>query len=224
MNVNNINISSYKTFIFDCDGVILNTNFIKKNAFELIVNKFYGQSITKKFIKFNNKNLSKSRYEKFKHLVNVILNQNNNKEIEKLLTEFNQVIKNKLIKSEIATDLDLLFKIKLNYDLFVISASDQRELREVFKVKKLNKFFNITNIFGSPKNKYDNINNLIDKNKIQLPVLCIGDSDTDYFVAKYFGYDFVFMYQWTSLSNWKEFCNENSIKYYKGISNLFIKH
>ena len=217
----NIKLNSYKTIIFDCDGVILNSNFIKNDTFKQIVKNFYNQEILLKFEDFNEKNFSKSRYDKFKFLVNDILKLEDNNKINNLLSEFSKLMKKKLINCEVASGLNKLKLIKKKSNYFVITAGDQKETRYIFKKKQLNNFFLLNNIYGSPKNKYEIIQYLLEIKKIKSPILCIGDSDSDYFVSKKFGYDFVFIYQWTNFSNWKKFCDDNSISCYKNINYLF---
>ncbi len=216
-----IKISSYKTIIFDCDGVILNSNFIKNDTFIQIVKNFYNQEILDKFEEFNEKNISKSRYDKFKFLVNDILNLEDNNKINFLLLEFTKLMKKKLINCDVTPGIDKLKLIKKKSNCFVVTAGDQKETRYIFEKKQLNNYFSSNNIYGSPKNKYEIIQNLLEIEKLKSPILCIGDSDSDYFVSKKFGYDFVFIYQWTNFSNWRKFCDDYSICCYKNISYLF---
>ena len=104
----NIKLNSYKTIIFDCDGVILNSNFIKNDTFKQIVKNFYNQEILLKFEDFNEKNFSKSRYDKFKFLVNDILKLEDNNKINNLLSEFTKLMKKKLINCEVTAGLEKL--------------------------------------------------------------------------------------------------------------------
>ena len=50
--MNKINLNLYKTFIFDCDGVLLNLNKIKSNAFYLSTLK-YGLEIANEFLDYH---------------------------------------------------------------------------------------------------------------------------------------------------------------------------
>ena len=58
--------------IFDFDGVIINSHKIKTNAFHEIF-KDYGNNVAKKSKKYHQKNISKSRYLKFKFIIKNIL-------------------------------------------------------------------------------------------------------------------------------------------------------
>ena len=63
------NLNKYKTFIFDCDGVILNSNKIKSKTFKKVTKNF-GDKISDQFYNFHIKNGGVSRNEKFKYFVN----------------------------------------------------------------------------------------------------------------------------------------------------------
>ena len=61
-----IKIQEYDFFIFDCDGVILNSNSIKNFAFRLTL-KNENKDLVDSFIKYHKENGGISRYEKFQH-------------------------------------------------------------------------------------------------------------------------------------------------------------
>ena len=67
-----IEISKYKSLIFDCDGVILNSNKIKTDAFRKVLNNF-DQNAIDEFIKYHQTNGGISRYIKFEYFLNNIL-------------------------------------------------------------------------------------------------------------------------------------------------------
>ena len=55
----------YNNIFFDCDGVILNSNSLKSDAFLFAVDS-YGKNYAKKLLKYHQENGGISRYEKFK--------------------------------------------------------------------------------------------------------------------------------------------------------------
>ena len=79
---------------------------------------------------------------------------------------------------------------KLNKRLFVISASDEKELIEIFKKRRLNDYFN--KILGSPLNKIDNIKKLNISEEYNKTIF-FGDSLSDYKAAVLFNLDFVYV-------------------------------
>ncbi len=59
-------LKSYKNLIFDCDGIILNSNKIKTDAFKEVVSH-YGDKVAEELVNFHVMNGGISRYEKFNY-------------------------------------------------------------------------------------------------------------------------------------------------------------
>jgi beta-phosphoglucomutase-like phosphatase (HAD superfamily) len=76
-----MNLICYKTIIFDCDGVVLDSNHIKTRAFKLVASSF-GKKAADELVAYHVANGGVSRYAKFAHFVNHILPQH---ALEKLL-------------------------------------------------------------------------------------------------------------------------------------------
>ena len=57
-------LSNYKNLIFDCDGIILNSNKIKTQAFYDVVS-IYGNKAANELKNYHIKNGGISRYKKF---------------------------------------------------------------------------------------------------------------------------------------------------------------
>jgi HAD superfamily hydrolase (TIGR01549 family) len=73
-------------------------------------------------------------------------------------------------------------------NLFVASGSNEEELKEIFKIREINKYF--ISIYGSPKKKSDIVKEIVKKypNSIM-----IGDANSDMNAAKEVKIDFIFM-------------------------------
>ena len=126
-----------KNIIFDFDGVILNSHNVKTDAFEKIFSK-YGKSIGKKAKNYHLKNAGKSRYLKFKYILNHLLKYKSSKKImEYLDKEFSNYCDNKIIKLKISKYL--LRYLKKNYkkkNFFVSTGTPQKKIEEIIKKKK----------------------------------------------------------------------------------------
>ena len=202
----------YKTFIFDCDGVILNSNKIKSAAFYETASIF-SQEIANKFLNYHILNGGISRYLKFNYLLESLVENNINKiTITQLLDNYSNNIKSKLLSSEVSNGLLDLRKIYHNNNWIVVSGGDQMELRELFHVKNISHLFD-KGIYGSPRNKIEIIKYQLEYNKIQTPALFFGDSKYDFEVSRYYNFDFIFVSNWTELINWKFFCKKNKINH-----------
>jgi len=200
-------ITDYKSLIFDCDGVILNSNKIKTEAFRLIFEPF-GKVPADEMVDYHISYGGISRYKKIDYFINNYIKNRNKKYIQDLkvdlLKNFSDIVKNKLFKSEVCKDLQLLKLRTKNSKWFIVSGGDEEELNYTFKNKNISSFFD-GGIFGSPSNKFEIIDDKIKKGNIIKPTIYFGDSKLDYEVADFYNFDFVFVYQWTEFDNWKYF-------------------
>lgn len=205
----------YKTIIFDCDGVILNSNQIKTLAFGSVTNKF-GVENSKKLMDYHVLNGGVSRYVKFKYFIENILNSSSYQEeiLNDLLSNYSTEVKSQLIKSEVCNNLHKMRALTNQMKWMVISGGDQNELREVFKAKQIYEYFD-GGIFGSPDSKIDIVEREISLKNILFPALFLGDSKFDYQVATTYGIEFAFISQWSEFENYEEYCKDNKIKIFK---------
>ena len=109
--VNDMKFSSYKSVIFDCDGVLLDSNQIKTDAFYQTVLP-YGENIAKQFADYHKKNGGISRNKKFEYF-----------------------LKNIVPSKKIKLGLTELLK------WFVIAGGNELEIKQVFKEKKISRYF-----------------------------------------------------------------------------------
>ena len=213
-----VNLNKYRTFFFDCDGVILNSNQIKSYAFKKVTAKF-GKKKSNQFYEYHIKNGGVSRNKKFKYFVNDILNENNDDLIANLIKEYSKEIYNDLLNCEVADCLKELKKKYNSIDWFVLTGGNEIEVKKIFNIKKII-FYKKEHIYGSPKSKYENYKELIKKNLIKFPAIFFGDSEYDYKFAIDNKIDFIFINGWTEVKDWNNFCKRNNIKSIKAICEL----
>ena len=215
-------MKKYKSLIFDCDGVILNSNKIKTEAFRKTLQKYNLEAIDE-FIKYHKENGGISRYIKLENFLKNILpkyDKNfrfNKSELKILLENYSYQCKIALFNAEVTKDLSKLRELSGNIPWLIVSGGDQIELREVFNKKGLAEYFN-GGIFGSPDTKKDIIKREISNGIIQLPSLMLGDSKLDHIAAESNKLDFLFVYQWTDFTEYKKYCIINSINKIKTVS------
>ncbi len=215
-------IDLYKSILFDCDGVILNSNKIKTDAFFHVV-KEYGQANAYRLVNYHKKNGGVSRDHKFKYFLTQILNKRfNEKTFNQLKNKYGDYVIEELIKSETAESLSELRSMSKN-KWFIVSGGNEKELREVFKKKDIIDFFD-GGIFGSPKSKDQIFRKITKMKNFMYPAVYLGDSEYDYKAAKKAKIDFIFIYEWTEFSDWKKFCLYNNVKYVKNLQCLFLKN
>jgi len=196
-----INLMKYDFVIFDCDGVILDSNSLKTYAFVDSLPKEPNKYV-KQLINYHKKNGGISRYKKFKYYFETIKkSKNSEKEIDLAIKRFASIVKKGLIKSSfIPGVLSYIKKLNTNkLQLYVVSGSDEKELKEVFDHIGILKLFN--NIFGSPTDKFNNTRKVTKKTGKNKKGIFFGDSKSDYQAAIKNNIEFIFV---KGKSEWKE--------------------
>jgi HAD superfamily hydrolase (TIGR01549 family) len=214
-----IDVGKYKTLIFDCDGVILNSNEVKTTAF-YNATLSYGEKFAQRFIKYHKENGGISRYKKFEYfMTEIVRTQYNENELSDLLDIYAREVSHGLLTCQIADNIDALRKATPDARWLIVSGGDQLELREVFKKRNLDIYFD-GGIFGSPENKNEIIAREVKKENVRSPCLFIGDSRYDFLAANQAGLDFVFVSKWTDFEDWYTYVNGAGIDYLLNIEQL----
>lgn len=215
----NRDITEYQSLIFDCDGVILNSNKIKTKAFYAVA-KVYGQKPAQALKDYHIQNGGISRYKKLQYFITDILKKPLEKlELQQLLDNFAHEVKRALLVCEVAEGLEKLRKKTKHANWLIVSGGDQGELREVFATRGLDSYFD-GNIFGSPDDKNTILANELQNGNITQPALFVGDSKYDYQAAQTAGFDFIFLTNWTEVRNWQSWVNENNLKDCQNVTDL----
>lgn len=214
-----LDIKKYKSLIFDCDGVILNSNKIKTNAFFKAV-KHLGVDKADELVKYHLSKGGVSRYEKFKYFISNILSLEFDEMLyDDLIERYASSLEKDLIDCEISNGLEEL-RLQTSFSKwFIVSGGDQMELRKLFKQRNLLKLFD-GGVFGSPDTKTQIINREIKNLNLTKPALFIGDSKYDYISATKTNLDFVFVSDWTDVKDSIGWCKENKIKVISKTSDL----
>ena len=174
-----------KSIIFDFDGVILDSNKIKSNAFtNLFKDKNKNQENLDMIIRYHKDNMGISRNKKIKFYYENILKQKiTNKEVDKIASDYSKLVFNKIIKTKfISGSKYFLSKNFKRYLFFVSSGTPENELINICEKRKIDKYF--TGIYGSPDNKEKHIKRIMKKNSLkENEVIFIGDALADYNAA-----------------------------------------
>ncbi len=203
-------MNKFSSLVFDCDGVILNSNKIKTKAFYDVA-KVYGHKPAQALKEYHVQNGGISRYAKFEYFLTHILGKSSNEtELNSLLGNFSMEVKNALLTCEVVKGLGELRAKTPHTKWLVVSGGDQAELREVFAQRGLDKLFD-SGIYGSPDTKDTILEREIKNQTIVRPSLFLGDSKYDYQAATHAGLDFVFIGQWTEIKDWQGWATDNDI-------------
>lgn len=197
-------LPAYRTFVFDCDGVVLDSNRIKTDAFYQAALP-YGEAAAQALVQFHLANGGISRYRKFEHFLAVILGRDiEEDELRKLLDRYASQVRDDLLLCAHAPGLHALREALPDTRWLIVSGGDQAELRTVFATRGLAELFD-GGIFGSPETKEAILARERECGTIQLPALFLGDSRYDHECASAAGLDFAFMTQWTEFQDWKAY-------------------
>ena len=210
---------SCKTLVFDCDGVILDSNRIKTEAFSNVAMQF-GAHAAEELVRFHVQNGGVSRYRKFEYLlVNILRRPSTVTEIESLASQYGLRVREQLLLCPMTLGLKELRKATPHINWVIVSGGDQAELQYIFAERGLISLFN-RGIHGSPATKDEILSREIASRRLGLPALFLGDSRYDHEAAQRAGLDFIFIHQWTEFSDWREYCKINDIPAIKSIQTL----
>jgi len=208
--MNSLDIEKYSTLIFDCDGVLLNSNSVKTEAFYRATLP-YGEEKAKSFVKYHTLNGGISRYKKFEYFLDNIAEHRNGSDLERLLSSYSESVIEGLLSCEIAEGLSSLREKTLSSSWMVVSGGDQKELRDVFKKRGLDGFFD-KGIFGSPDTKEYILNVKFSDGKISKPAIFLGDSKYDYIASQSINVEFLFVRDWSELNDADSWIAKNKLK------------
>lgn len=224
-----MNIASYKSIVFDCDGVVLDSNVVKTEAyFRTAKNLGASDAHAQALVDYHVRLGGISRYHKFDYYLREIVKQPVTKAaIQTLLDEFARELEVGLMECEIAEGLAELRQATPNAVWSILSGGDQEELRTLFAKRKLPSGISLEHlfdggIFGSPDNKDEVLAREKANSNLKLPALFLGDSKYDHEAATNAGLDFIFLSDWTEVPDWKEYCASNHIAVLGSINSLRI--
>ena len=201
----------YSTILFDCDGVILDSNHIKSQAFYDLALP-YGENVASTFLEYHQYNGGISRHNKFSFLVYDLLSFSGShatQVISNLLDSYAALIYSGLLTCPFSKSIFNLSSHFSHINSYVISGSLETELNSVFTQRSIHQLFD--GIYGSPRNKYQIIDSLLSSGLLKAPIIFVGDSQYDHQVANHFSFDFVFVSGWTDFKQWDHYVHSHHI-------------
>jgi phosphoglycolate phosphatase-like HAD superfamily hydrolase len=213
-----MNLDSYKTLVFDCDGVVLNSNKVKTEAFFKAALP-YGENAAQQLVDYHVARGGISRYKKFEWFLENIVAQQSGPNLAQLLATYAAEVRQGLLTCDIAEGLAQLREKTKHANWLIVSGGDQQELREVFAERDIAELFD-GGIFGSPDSKDEILGREIRTGNIKKEALFLGDSKYDHQASTYAGLEFVFLSGWTELQNWSDFCHSYNLDNYSSLLQL----
>lgn len=193
-------LDNYETIVFDCDGVVLDSNKVKTNAFYQAALP-YGEEAASALVAYHVQHGGVSRYKKFAYFLESIVPPGiKGPGADCLLKAYSDLVWQGLLDCEITADLESLRESTRHANWLIVSGGDQAELQMLFSRRKLARLFD-GGIFGSPDSKQDILRREILAGNISPSAVLIGDSRYDYQAASGASLDFIFCSGWSEVKD-----------------------
>lgn len=211
-----LSLKVYDQYFFDCDGVILNSNHIKSDAFYNVAFHF-SQNLAAEFLDFHKANGGISRFAKFEHFFSKMMGLPDYKiQLALALDMFQTECVSNLKTCEVIPGIDhFLNSLPKSASKYVVSGGLQDEVRMALREKGLDKFF--TEIFGSPATKFE----IMEKVRKDGAAIFFGDAKLDYEVSQHFHCDFVFVSEKSEFKDYKNYFAQKDLLIIPDFTSLF---
>jgi phosphoglycolate phosphatase-like HAD superfamily hydrolase len=183
----------YRNIIFDFDGVIIDSESVKVEAFRHVLSN-YPSKLVDRLIEYHLCNGAISRFSKFRYFLEYICSESpaDSKvaELSKAFSEFSmkRLCESSLINSEILECIKVAHNCGLR--LFIVSGGAHEDLINICSFHGLDKYF--IRIQGSPPEKSQSLSQVISEYSIDIgSTVLIGDSMNDFDAAQYCNIDFI---------------------------------
>lgn len=215
-------VIDYTTLVFDCDGVVLDSNKVKTEAFYQATLP-YGEAAAQAMVEYHIANGGISRYKKFAYFLEQIAptyaSQQPGPDLDALLRAYASHVRDGLLSCAIAPGLEALRQKTPEARWLIVSGGDQKELRDVFAQRGIAQWFD-GGIFGSSDTKDEILARELASGNIQQPALFLGDSKYDFQAASAAGLDCVFLNAWSEFDGISYFAGRNSVPIFEDILTL----
>jgi len=173
--------ADWQAIIFDFDGVLVESGDIKTQAFADLYQS-YGKAIVSKVVRYHCLNGGLSRYQKFRHFQQHLLEmppltQDEERELDR---RFSKLVVEAVIASKpVPGANELVHKEATRIPLFIVSGTPEIELNTIITRRGLEPYF--IEVRGSPKSKQTLIAEILSTYSLTpTGVLMIGDALIDY--------------------------------------------
>jgi phosphoglycolate phosphatase-like HAD superfamily hydrolase len=197
-------MTRYRTWFFDCDGVLLDSNALKTDAFRSEAARF-GSRAAGELVRYHCAHGGIGREVKAKYFFERILGRaTDSSEVEQFVRGFAERVRVGL--ASVPADealVPLLEELgRERCRLHVVTGGDEREVRGELERRGLAVHF--LGIHGGPTGKLEILDRLERAGRIVHPAVFVGDSAFDLACAKRFGLDFIYVEHWSEWAGWQE--------------------
>lgn len=181
------------TVIFDCDGVMLQSNTLKSDAFAYVLRE-YDPDLVSAFVAWHKATGGVSRFRKFEHFFRETLGTSDwHSRTEAACADFGRVVSDGLLTCPPVPGFEALITAlqAAGIPMAVNTGGAQEEIRQVLAHRGFSPFFDL--ILGSPSTKEENMHSLKQAGLLRKGSLYLGDSELDYQLAQMFDLEFIYV-------------------------------
>lgn len=192
--------TKFSSYVFDCDGVILDSNYIKSDAFYSSTLS-YGKEAADQFVNYHQANGGVTRQVKFEYFCREILKLDKwQQPYFELLEKYGVIVSNELKTAKLIPGVkELLHQLHSNgKNIFVVTGGNELETKSVLFQKDIGHYFSL--ILGNPTTKHSNMLSLNKNGAFVEKSFYFGDSELDWKLAGDFGLEFLCVY---GVSEWR---------------------
>ena len=183
-------MSAIEALILDFDGVVIESNEVKTNAFHNVFSRF--PEFTDTMMEYHNANVSVTRFSKFDHLLE-LMGKKNDLELKSSIAEnfSRQVLQGMMKVPLVQGAISFLNLVTPRMPVYLASVTPAGELALILEQRNLSHWFR--EVYGCPPwTKPDAIRDILSKEGIKPEqALLIGDSAGDQRAAMICGIDFL---------------------------------
>lgn len=180
-----------QAIFFDFDGVIVNSNELKTQAFYNLL-EGYPEHLRQEMVAYHRLHGGVSRVEKIRYFHEILLGTSlNEKDLQLWASRYSGLVLEKVLKVEyVQGALEFLQQWSGEVQFFLISGTPEDELQYIIQERGLSRHF--LEVLGSPVVKTIHIENLLAQYRLR-PECCffVGDALTDYDAARETGVPFI---------------------------------
>lgn len=179
-----------KAVIFDFDGVLAESAGIKTEAFRALFSEWPDK--VDEIVAYHMENMGISRYVKFRHFYENILNEPYSEKLaQELGSRFSRIVLDRIKKAPFVKGTESFLEQHCGtYLLFIASGTPQEELDDIVSTKRMGKYFK--GIFGTPATKKEIIENIFSSHGLdKSEAVFVGDAESDRKAAGQTGIPFI---------------------------------
>jgi phosphoglycolate phosphatase-like HAD superfamily hydrolase len=186
-----LTLRRYRRWFFDCDGVLLDSNGVKTDAFRALAQP-WGEERASALVAYHQQTGGVSRFVKVRTFVEELLGRRGDEGlVEALLTRYGELVRERLFVAPVTPGTkELLASLPKEALAFVVSGGLEVEVQEALTRKGLASYF--AGVYGSPRTK-DELVEMIGREHGTADGVFFGDAAYDAEVAERFGLEFVFV-------------------------------